>query len=395
MAPNDTNLMADLQALLAEGRKIEAVKRFREATGVGLAEAKAAVEALERGESLLTKKDVDSVLETEIVSLLEGDKKLEAVKLYRERTGTGLKEAKDAVEAIATARHILASPRTGCLGVVLLLLVISVAAMVFAGDRPGAAPSDHPSTSTLADALAIIKTKQFVDLTHAFEPGIPHWPGFPDEKRETVYWYDGSQGTMGKGFFAQKFTLVGQWGTHCDAPVHFVKGKRTIDQIEPKEMILPLVVIDVHETVAKNPDYTIRMEDVRDWERRHGPIPVGAFVAMRTDWSKRWPDAKAMRNEDQKGVAHYPGWSLEVLKYLYEQRKITASGHETLDTDPGIATSKHDYSLETYVLGTDHYQIELLANLDKVPEAGAIVVAAFPKPKGGSGFPSRVFAILP
>ena len=200
---------------------------------------------------------------------------------------------------------------------------------------------------------------------------------------------------MGKGFFAQRYTHVGQWGTHCDPPAHFVKGKRTIDQIDPKEMILPLVVIDVHAQAAKNPDYTIRMDDVRDWEHRHGPIPAGAFVAMRTDWSKRWPDAKAMRNEDQGGVSHYPGWSLEVLKYLYEDRKITASGHETTDTDPGIATSKDDYSLETYILGTDHYQIELLADLDKVPEAGAILVAAFPKPKAGSGFPARVFAILP
>ena len=255
--------------------------------------------------------------------------------------------------------------------------------------------SSRTTEVKLADALAVIKSKQFVDLTHAFEPGIPHWPGFPDEKRETLYRYDGGKGTMGKGFFAERYTHVGQWGTHCDPPAHFVKGKRTIDQIDPKEMILALVVIDVHEEVAKNPDYTISMDDVLAWERRHGPIPEGAYVAMRTDWSKRWPDAKAMRNEDAKGVAHYPGWSLPVLKYLYEERKITASGHETTDTDPGIATSKDDYSLETYILGTDHYQIELLANLDKVPEAGAIVVATFPKPKGGSGFPARVFAILP
>jgi kynurenine formamidase len=249
--------------------------------------------------------------------------------------------------------------------------------------------------ATLAEALAVIRSKQFVDLTHAFEPGIPHWPGFPDEQRETLYWYDGDLGTKGRGFFAQQFTHVGQWGTHCDPPAHFVRGKRTIDQIDPKEMILPLVVIDVHKQAAKNPDYTISLDDVRAWQRRHGPIPAGALVAMRTDWSKKWPDAKAMRNEDDTGVAHYPGWSLEVLKYLYEKRKITASGHETTDTDPGIAASKGDYSAETYVLGTDHYQIELLANLDKVPEAGAIVVAAFPKPKGGSGFPARVFAILP
>jgi len=83
------------------------------------------------------------------------------------------------------------------------------------------------------------------------------------------------------------------------------------------------------------------------------------------------------------------------LKYLYEERKITASGHETTYTDPGIATSKDDYSLETYILSTNHYQIELLTNLDQIPEAGAIAIVSFPKPKNGSGFPARVFAIVP
>jgi kynurenine formamidase len=36
-----------------------------------------------------------------------------------------------------------------------------------------------------------------------------------------------------------------------------------------------------------------------------------------------------------------------------------------------------------------------MTNLDKVPECGAIVVVAFPKPEKGSGFPARVFAIIP
>jgi kynurenine formamidase len=251
------------------------------------------------------------------------------------------------------------------------------------------------SEPTLEDAWRVIRQKTFVDLTHAFAPGIPHWKGFPDEKRETLYGYEPGTGKLGSGFYAQSFTHVGQWGTHVDPPAHFVKGGRTVDRIDVKEMILPLVVIDVHQAVAGNPDYTVTMDDIAGWEKRHGLVPQGAFVALRTDWSKRWPDMDAMRNLDASGVAHYPGWSPEVLKYLYEQRKITASGHETTDTDPGLATSRDDYSLETYILATDHYQIELLANLDKVPEAGALVVAAFPKPKDGSGFPARVFAILP
>ncbi len=248
---------------------------------------------------------------------------------------------------------------------------------------------------SLDDAWRVIASKRFVDLTHAFGPSIPHWKGFPDEKRETLYGYEPGQGTAGSGFFAETFTHVGQWGTHVDPPAHFVKGLRTVDQIDVKEMVLPLVVIDVTAKVASNPDYAVTMDDVRAWESRHGLVPAGAFVALRTGWGSRWPDQTAMQNQDAAGVAHYPGWSLEVLKYLYEERGVTASGHETTDTDPGLAVSRDDYSLETYILSRNHYQIELLANLDAVPESGALVVAAFPKPQGGSGFPARVFAILP
>src|SRR3954451_1627172 len=266
---------------------------------------------------------------------------------------------------------------------VLLFLLVTVN-----GYAAGESDSLWPIQKTLSE-------KKFVDLTHEFGPGIPHWPGFPDESERTIYWYDKRPDTMGTGFFSEVFTHVGQWGTHVDPPAHFIKGKRTVDQIDVKEMVLPLVVIDVHDDVDKNPDYTLTVERVKKWEDIHGRIPEGAFVALRTDWSKRWPDAAKMANKDEKGVAHYPGWSMPALRLLYEERKITASGHETTDTDPGIATSKDDYALETYVLSTNHYQIELLTNLDQVPEAGAIAIVSFPKPKGGSGFPARVFAIVP
>ena len=272
------------------------------------------------------------------------------------------------------------------------LIVVTLLILTFTSTFSVAKSEDDSSLWKLQRTLA---SKKYVDLTHAFAPGIPRWPGFPDETRKTIYWYDKRPDTMGVGFFSELFTHVGQWGTHVDPPAHFVKGLRTVDQIDLKEMILPLVVADVHEEVAKNPDYTLSIERLKKWETDHGRIPASAFVAMRTDWSKRWPDAAKMENKDPNGVAHYPGWSLPALKYLYEDRKITASGHETTDTDPGIATTKDDYSLETYILSTNHYQIELLTNLDQVPESGAIVVVSFPKPKGGSGFPARVFAILP
>lgn len=268
------------------------------------------------------------------------------------------------------------------LGAVAVSALCTIVCMTVAAAEP-------PSAKGSNELYALLAQKRFVDLTHTFGPTTPHWKGFGEETVKTLY-------TIKKdGFTVQQFTHVGQWGTHIDAPAHFHEGLRTVDQIPITQMVLPLVVIDVHAKVAANPDYTLSLDDVRAWEAKHGRIPQHAFVAMRTDWSKRWPDQAAMQNLDAAGVAHYPGWSKPVLKLLYEERGITASGHETTDTDPGIATTKDDYSLESYILGLNHYQIEMLANLDQVPEAGALVIVTWPKQEGGTGFPARVIAIVP
>jgi kynurenine formamidase len=265
--------------------------------------------------------------------------------------------------------------------------VVLVGVIALAAGLP-ASPA-APSAASLEQAYVILQAAEFIDLTHEFGPDSPHWKGFAPETVTTLF-------TIAKdGFHAENFSHPGQWGTHVDPPAHFHDGLKTVDQIDPKEFVLRLVVLDIHDSVATNPDYVVTMRDVKQWEARHGAIPPGAFVALRTDWSRRWPDDAAMQNADSKGVLHYPGWSKEVLQYLYTQRKITASGHETTDTDPGLAVSKDDYSLESYVLGTNHFQIELLTNLDKVPEAGALVLVTFPKPKNGSGFPARVVALVP
>lgn len=264
------------------------------------------------------------------------------------------------------------------------------ALLAFAAALPITVSVAHAdSKPDLMSIYSTLSSKRFVDLTHTFGVDTPHWKGFGEMKVRTLY-------TIKKdGFHVEEFCHVGQWGTHVDPPAHFHDGLKSVDQIDPKDMLMPLVVLDVHEQVAKNADYVLSLDDVRAWEARHGRIPAHAFVAMRTDWSKRWPDDARMQNKDAAAVAHYPGWSMAVLKLLYEDRHIAASGHETTDTDPGVATTKDDYSLESYVLGTNHYQVEMLANLEQVPEYGALVMVTFPKPANGSGFPARVIAILP
>jgi kynurenine formamidase len=260
-----------------------------------------------------------------------------------------------------------------------------VAFVLAAASRPA-----HPDDLSLWEMYATkIKPRQFVDLTHAFASGIPRWPGFPAEERKTLYTYEKD------GFFAELFTHVGQYGTHCDPPGHFHKGLRMIDEIPVKEMILPLVVIDCSPMVAANADYQLVLGDVGAWEEKHGRIPAGSFVAMRSDWYKRFTDFEAFYNKDDKGQAHYPGWTLDALKFLFDERGVTAIGHEPIDADAAVAQKEGFFSCESYVLKTNRFQIELIANLDKVPEAGALLVCTWPKPKAGSGFPARLFAIIP
>ena len=132
-----------------------------------------------------------------------------------------------------------------------------------------------------------------------------------------------------------------------------------------------------------------------EYEEKYGQIPDGAFVALRTDWYKNWPDMEAMSGTAQDGSENFPGWSLEALQYLYEEKRIAANGHETLDTDGSADCAKHgDLACERYVLTQGKVQVELLCNLDKVPAAGAVIFTSWPNFKGANGLPCRVFAIF-
>lgn len=118
---------AEIRRLLESGNKILAIKRYREETGVGLAEAKAAVESLETSGSFteIVQPD-DSDLTQQIVHLLGRGEKIEAIKIYRQRFSVGLKEAKEAVERLGEQNGIPVSSGSGCLGVVLLGITVIV-----------------------------------------------------------------------------------------------------------------------------------------------------------------------------------------------------------------------------------------------------------------------------
>jgi kynurenine formamidase len=239
----------------------------------------------------------------------------------------------------------------------------------------------------LGRAYRIIAGKQFVDLTHSFGPNTPVWSGFGQAKMTPAVDPQTRQPyTIVKdGFRSTFYEMVGQYGTHVDPPAHFAEDGVTMDRIPLKQMILPLVVFDSTPLLVKDPNHAFSVGDLRAWEKKHGRVPKGAFAALRTDMYKDWDS-----DPERFKRSPFPAWSPETVKFLVEQRGVTAIGHESLDTD---TTDKMES--ETYILHKGRYQIEVMANLDQVPATGALIVVAWPKVKDGLGFPARAFAILP
>jgi kynurenine formamidase len=240
---------------------------------------------------------------------------------------------------------------------------------------------------TLADALRVIQSRQLVDLTHSFSPTTPVWSGFGqatmtaacDPKTHRPFTIEQD------GFRTIFYSMVGQYGTHVDPPAHFRSDGRTMDEIPLREMILPLVVFDITPLLTTEPNHALTVEDITAWEKAHGRIPAGAFAALRTDMSKDWES-----HPDRFKRSPFPAWSLAAIRFLFDERHVTAIGHESLDTD---TTDSMDS--ETWLLKQNHYQIEALANLDRVPPTGAVIIVTWPKVDHGFGFPARAFAILP
>lgn len=159
--------------------------------------------------------------------------------------------------------------------------------------------------NAIVDALGVLKAGRIVDLTHLVHPGIQRFGPFPAMRTEPRYTVAES------GFHVEQVSFVTQYGTHVDAPEHFVEGRRTLERIE------------------------------------------------------------------------------------LEERGVTAVGHETLDTDGSAECGRGGLDCEKYVLESDHYQVEVMANLDKLPSTGGVIFVGLPKFDKFPGFPVRAWAVVP
>ena len=242
-----------------------------------------------------------------------------------------------------------------------------------------------PQRDSMLDEIPSGKTR-VLDLSYAISDKLVPWPG--DEK-----WFEAKvNATVQKnGYFTRSFWMLEHYGTHLDAPAHFPPGKTTVDQIPAKQLFGPAVVLDARAEGAKDADYQLPATRIEDWEKRHGRIPAGSIVLLRTGWASRWPDARKYRNQDAQGKMHFPGFSLEAARLLVE-RKVSGLGCDTMSIDYGASG---DFAVHHLALGAGLYHLENLADLSGLPEAGAFLMVAPIKLEGGSGGPVRVFALLP
>jgi kynurenine formamidase len=219
-----------------------------------------------------------------------------------------------------------------------------------------------------------------VDLTHRFDAGFPVYTGAAPTRRTL-------KTHAADGFYSQEWTFGEHSGTHMDAPGHFTVGGRLVPELEAEELILPIVVIDISERAASNPDAVVTAADLRSFERRHGRIPRNALVAMHSGWDRKL-GTPAFTGRDANGVYHFPGFGEDTVDVLLA-RRAAAIAVDTLSLDNGPSTT---FGVHTRWLGADNYGLENVANLGRIPAHGATAIVGVIPWQEGSGGPARVLA---
>ncbi|MBN9062729.1 MAG: cyclase [Rhizobiales bacterium 65-9] len=249
-------------------------------------------------------------------------------------------------------------------------------------------------------AKAIAKKKiRVIDLTQTLRPSTPviqlppqFAPSSPfsiseishyDEKGPAWYWND--------------IALGEHTGTHFDAPIHWVTGKDykdgATDTVDVQRFVAPAVVINCAKEAAKDEKFLLTPKHILAWEKKHGQIPDGAWVLMRSDWSKR-TDPALFLNAKEDGP-HTPGPSADAVRFLVEERNVNGWGVEAVGTDAGQGFAfEPAFPAHTLMHGANKFGLASLCNLDKLPPTGAVLIVTPLKIERGSGSPVRVIALV-
>lgn len=254
-----------------------------------------------------------------------------------------------------------------------------VFALVFGLASSGQVEAGAPKTG--------MRFEHVLDLTHTLDGAFPYIPvpgiTFPFRLKPIAT-------LEANGVAANSWEIHEHLGTQIDAPNHFAKGGRSLDQLRANELIVPVIVIDISERAQNDADAVLTVADITAWEARHGRVPDGACVMMHSGWQRFVTDPARFIGRDSQGVLHFPGISLEAAQFLLRERAIWGVGVDTISIDPG---SDHTYQTHRALLGADKWALEAVANLDKLPPVGATLFIGATKVRGATGGPVRLIAM--
>lgn len=248
------------------------------------------------------------------------------------------------------------------------------------------------ASMTVAKAFDVSEYR-LVDLTHTYDDSTLYWPTSPSSfELETL-----AEGKTPGGWYysAKALCTPEHGGTHLDAPIHFDAEGLTADAVPLASLIAPAVVIDVSAKAAKDANYRVTREDVLTFEDRHGAVPPGSIVLLRTGWSERWPDRLAYLGDDTPGDAsklEFPSYGEAAARLLVQERGVAALGVDTASIDYGPSD---DFIVHRVAAAENAIGLENLTNLAELPATGTTVIALPMKIGGGSGGPVRVVALVP
>jgi kynurenine formamidase len=250
----------------------------------------------------------------------------------------------------------------------------------FAATAGGAAAAPNNMTKNITTSFTKV-----IDLTHTMSSEFPTFNGKPgiEMQREFAFKKD--------GYNLYWWHLSEHAGTHVDAPIHFSEHGMATDQIAVEQLVVPLAVVDIAYKAEQEPDYLLSREDLAAWESKNGRLPDGCCVALYSGWGELVTDAGKFTGRDVNGTLHFPGFDPEAAAWMIHERKVAGIAVDTLSLDNGPSKQ---FKTHTLWLPSGRWGLENVANLDKVPEAGATLVVGASKVKDSTGGLARVIALV-
>jgi kynurenine formamidase len=234
-----------------------------------------------------------------------------------------------------------------------------------------------------------------VFLSHVNSPSkVPGFPGDPRFYNQTSFTVHDD------GYYLQYVHEGEHTGTHFSAPCHFHAGALCAEHLQARDFVLRAVVIDIRAKVRNNPDYAIRIADLKAWRQAHGAFPQNAAVLAYSGCDRWWgpnddPHARTYYNCGTRGGFHQPGFTRASVRWLIDRGILGrrgALGTDTFGPDPGTDPQY----FETWLTLRKHrLTLENLTNLGELPARGAWIVVGSPRNARGSGAPGSIVALIP